>query len=116
MLINVKKAGLWAFKGIKVVALGTGVQEMIDDRAQELLDAGRAELPKEEKKETPKPEVVETIEPVIEKKDPVVETVEKGKSGWWSVKFEDVEKIVKVKGADDETEAITLAIAKLEVQ
>lgn len=116
MLVNVKKSGRWAFNGIHVVYLEEGEQEMINDRAQELIDNGRAERVDEKHIN----ELVETAneltKDVILESGPIVEKVEKGRAGWWHVKFEDVEKVIKVKGADDEEEAITLAIAKLEVQ
>lgn len=113
MLINVKKKGLWAFNGIHVVYLEEGEHEMKPDRAKELIDNGRAEIVQKKVVELPEDDEAELTNDVT---GPVVDTVEKGKAGWWHVRFEDVENVVKVKGADDEAEAITLAIAKLEVQ
>ena len=45
-----------------------------------------------------------------------VDSVEEKSRGWWHVKFEDREEIIKVRGADNDEEAIVLAKAKLEVE
>ena len=103
MLINVKKSGLWAFHDIWVEHITEGLQEMRDDKAKHLLDNGRADLPEAE----PVAEVIE--------KEVIAPIVKKEKSGWWSVTFAGHEEI-KVRGADDEEEAIVLATAKLEVK
>jgi len=111
MLINVKKSGLWAFKGIYVEEIQEGMQEMNDDKAKQLIGDGLAELPK---KEEPKPEFIEPVIAETEEKY-ILESAEKGKAGWWNIKFKGIENIAKVR-AKTEDEAIAKAITEIEVE
>ncbi len=113
MEIEIIKAGLFAENGIYVTHLDTGVQEVNNDFATRLIKKGWAVLPSK---------AVENIKPDIEieliqeeKATHEIESIVKGKAGWWLVKFTGIEDVIKVRGADDEKEAQTLAIAKLEV-
>ncbi len=135
MKVTVIKEGRWAEGGTQIRDIKKGEQELSHKLANELLMAGWAVLPGE---------VVEKLEPVqapevkqadtqtnrqtdkqtdgqtkpsiiFDENKRFVESIKKGKAGWWEVKFEGVKDVVKVRGADDEKEAETLAIAKLEV-
>lgn len=114
MKIDVKKACRWAERGIRVVNLKEGVQEVSAILGNELIDAGRATLCVEPVAiEQPlKPKKIEPVTP--EKIEPVIEKVEKIRAGWWCIKFESVSEVVKVRGKT-ESEAIDNAVEKLKV-
>lgn len=113
MIVNVIKSGKWAENGTKVIDIVEGEQDLNPFLSAELIAAGWAEIPGE---------VVQKLEPVqnielekeIDPKDPEVENIEKGSSGWWSVKFKGVDEIFKVRGGKEEKKAIKLALEELE--
>lgn len=110
MEVNIIKSGRWAFRGIEILDIKEGLQDINDRLAKELIDNGWAE---------PYSDILDTIEGLVEGVDiktPAVESVKKKKAGWWYVKYEGRDEVVKVRGADDKDEAIILANAELEVE
>lgn len=109
MLINVKKSGMWAFKGIFVEELKKGLHEFTDSKAEELIYYGRAELAEEK---TTSNKIIESTDLKNTTTKYILESAEKN-SGWWTIKFEGVENNCKVRGKSED-EAVANAIAELE--
>lgn len=108
MKVDIIKSGKWAFNGVKVIEIKSGIQEIMKSLAEELIKAGWAEEIKEEEKSL----IEENSEQNVFNYD--VESVEKINAGWWKIKFKG-EKEIKIRGAENTEEAITKAYEKIKV-